>query len=133
MKFSIKDFFSKCNQIRSFLPIWSHLPKKSLMENFIFCVVLIADILQILKFWKQKLRVLLEQFSWNFWMMYFFSPKYFLTQQSGCLILRSRQRPAWKIPTGSSWRPEIVSKVCSTMRTLSNSFQRNRYFVGKNC
>ena len=39
MKFSIKDFFSKCNQIRSFLWIWSHLLKKSLMENFIFCAV----------------------------------------------------------------------------------------------
>ena len=37
MKFSIKDFFSKCDQIRSFLQIWSHLLKKSLMENFIFC------------------------------------------------------------------------------------------------
>ena len=36
MKFSIKDFFSKCDQIRSFLRIWSHLLKKSLMENFIF-------------------------------------------------------------------------------------------------
>ena len=36
VKFSIKDFFSKCDQIRSFLRIWSHLLKKSLMENFIF-------------------------------------------------------------------------------------------------
>ena len=32
MKFSITDFFSKCDQIRSFLWIWSHLLKKSLME-----------------------------------------------------------------------------------------------------
>ena len=39
MKFSITDFFSKCDQIRSFLWIWSHLLKKSLMENFIFCKV----------------------------------------------------------------------------------------------
>ena len=39
MKFSIKDFFSKCDQIGSFLRIWSHLLKKSLMENFIFCAV----------------------------------------------------------------------------------------------
>ena len=39
MKFSIKDFFSKCDQICSFLGIWSHLLKKSLMENFIFCAV----------------------------------------------------------------------------------------------
>ena len=36
MKFSIKDFFSKCYPIRRFLRIWSHLMKKSLMENFIF-------------------------------------------------------------------------------------------------
>ena len=39
MKFSIKDFFSKCDLIRSFLRIWSHLLKKSSMENFIFCAV----------------------------------------------------------------------------------------------
>ena len=36
MKFIIKDFFSKCDQIRSFLLIWSHLRKKSLMESIIF-------------------------------------------------------------------------------------------------
>ena len=36
-KFSTEDFFSKCDQIRSFLRIWSHLLMKSLMENFIFC------------------------------------------------------------------------------------------------
>ena len=30
MKFSIKDFFSKCNQIRRKLWIWLHLLKKSL-------------------------------------------------------------------------------------------------------
>ena len=39
MNLSIKDFFSKCDQIRSFLRIWSHLLKKSLMEKFIFCAV----------------------------------------------------------------------------------------------
>ena len=39
MKFSIKDFFSKFNQIRRFLRIWLHLLKKSLMENFIFCAI----------------------------------------------------------------------------------------------
>ena len=40
MKFSIKDFFRKCDKIRRKLRIWSHLLKKSLIENFIFCVVL---------------------------------------------------------------------------------------------
>ena len=39
MKFSIKDFFSKCDQIRRKLRIYSHLLKKFLMENFIFCAV----------------------------------------------------------------------------------------------
>ena len=40
MKFSIKDFFSNCDQIRSSLRIWSHLLKKTIMENFIFCAVI---------------------------------------------------------------------------------------------
>ena len=40
MKFPMKNFFSKYDQIRSYLRIWSHLLKKSLMENFIFCAVI---------------------------------------------------------------------------------------------
>ena len=36
IKFSIKDFFSKCEQICGKLRIWSHLLKKSLMENSIY-------------------------------------------------------------------------------------------------
>ena len=39
MKFSFKDFFSNCDQIRKKQLIWSHLLKKSLMENFIFFTV----------------------------------------------------------------------------------------------
>ena len=39
MKFSIKDFFIKCDQIRWKLRIWSHLLQKYLMGNFIFCAV----------------------------------------------------------------------------------------------
>ena len=39
MKFSVKDIFSKCDQIRRKLRIWSQLLKKSLIENFIFCAV----------------------------------------------------------------------------------------------
>ena len=38
MKFSIKDFFSKCDQIRSFQRIWLRLLEKSLIENFICAV-----------------------------------------------------------------------------------------------
>ena len=39
MKFPIKDFFSKCDENCRKLRIWSHLLKKSLMENFTFYVV----------------------------------------------------------------------------------------------
>ena len=35
----MKDFFSKCDQIRRKLLIWSHLLNKSIQENFIFCAV----------------------------------------------------------------------------------------------
>ena len=48
MKFSIKDFFSKCDQIHGKLRIWLHLLNKSLMENFIFCAVLVPKELSIL-------------------------------------------------------------------------------------
>ena len=41
MRFTIKDFFSKCGQIRSFLRIWSHLLKTSLVENFLFWALLL--------------------------------------------------------------------------------------------
>ena len=39
MKFSMKNFFRKCEQICKKLRIWSHLLKKSLIENFLFCAV----------------------------------------------------------------------------------------------
>ena len=42
MKFFIKDFLSKCDQIRRKLRILSHLLKKSLMENFIFLAVTVV-------------------------------------------------------------------------------------------
>ena len=36
-----KYFFGKHDQIRRKLRIWSHLLKKSLIENFIFCAVFV--------------------------------------------------------------------------------------------
>ena len=55
-KFSIKNFLSKCDQIRKKLRIWSHLLKKSLMENFIFLQYMLHvfhqwDLFQIWKEW----------------------------------------------------------------------------------
>ena len=54
MKFSIKDFLSKCDQIRRKLRIWLHLLKKSLMENFSFCAV------SIIKKYSEFLEIRLE-------------------------------------------------------------------------
>ena len=39
MKFFIKNLFSKCHQILNKMRIWSHLLKKSIVENLIFCAV----------------------------------------------------------------------------------------------
>ena len=43
MKFSTKDFFSKCDQIRRKLRMWSQLMNNSLVENFIFVQWISAD------------------------------------------------------------------------------------------
>ena len=64
MKFSIKDFFSKCDQIRSFLRIWSHLLKKSLTENFIFCAVTVAILRWNLRL-SLKLKLITEKKSYK--------------------------------------------------------------------
>ena len=47
IKFFITNFFSKCNQIPKKLRIWSHLLKKSVMENLIFCTVHLARFLGV--------------------------------------------------------------------------------------
>ena len=49
MKFSIKYFFSECDQIRRKLQISSHWLKKLLMENFILCAVLINHTFEFMK------------------------------------------------------------------------------------
>ena len=67
-KFSSKDFFSKCDQIRSLLRIWSHLLKKSLMESFIFCALVCREItfqwMSFTKFFKVNFLWLL--WSWKY-------------------------------------------------------------------
>ena len=56
MKFFMKNFFSKCDQIRRLRGIWSHLLKKSLMENFIFCAVSLS-LKAVIRFAEQIIRV----------------------------------------------------------------------------
>ena len=54
MKISIKDFFSKCDQMRRKLRIWSHVLKKSLIENLLFCVVNIFLKISLDRIWVLK-------------------------------------------------------------------------------
>ena len=63
MKFSIKDFFSECDQILSLLRVWSHLLKKSLIENFIFCAAL--DVLRSPGYVSNALEVFLGYLPYN--------------------------------------------------------------------
>ena len=84
VKFLIKDVFSKCDEIRRKLRIWSYILKKSLIENFIFC----QCISQI--FFKWKLTSLIEMAVHKFvrtmysrkWLV---SIKYHFKENSECL------------------------------------------------
>ena len=58
MKFSIKDFFSKFDQIRSLVLFWSKLLKKSLMKNFIFCSNLSTADIYLFKGNKRRIKAM---------------------------------------------------------------------------
>ena len=62
-KFPIKEFFSKCDQVRRKLRIWSHLLKKYLMENFIFCTVIALHASRLLywPFWSNRPEMLCKK------------------------------------------------------------------------
>ena len=62
MKFSIKDFFSEFDQIHIFLQICSRLLKKSVMENFIFCVAAESSWVSFL----ENIRVWICVFEWKY-------------------------------------------------------------------
>ena len=73
MKFSIKDFSSKCDQIRSKLRIWSYLLGKSSMENFIFCAVIHVSSEIRFRFTKYKIIKLVRTFLADWKNRYFLS------------------------------------------------------------
>ena len=54
MKFSIKTFFSKCDQTHRKLRICPHLLNNSSMQNFIFCAVVLTNIVDKLTFWQDS-------------------------------------------------------------------------------
>ena len=67
------QIFSRCDQIRRKLWIWSHLLNKSLMENFIFCAVPSTD----LSFFKSRIHL---PYVWGF--VFKFSYSYFIQEEN---------------------------------------------------
>ena len=51
IKFSIKDFFIKCDQTRWSQRVWSNLLKISLMEDFTFCTGTVNPIMHNVEQW----------------------------------------------------------------------------------
>ena len=72
MKFSIKGFLSKCDQIHRFLRIWSYLLKKSLMENFIFCPVISEGVFPNNIQWLQNLSKIIAKEISDLWKIFKF-------------------------------------------------------------
>ena len=76
IRFSIKDFFSKCDQIHNDLRIWSHLLKNSLMEHFIFCAVYVQNWDYFNNFYGPKISIISPMsqtaLSWRSWVRFFF-------------------------------------------------------------
>ena len=64
IKFFIKDFFSKCDQIHRKLRIWSHLLKKSWMENFSVSVSCLVILLRKILHLPLRRSYFLEVFLW---------------------------------------------------------------------
>ena len=94
MKFSIMDFFSKCDQIRSFLLIWSHLLKKCVMKNFIFCamycvVTLLAASLFVLNFFNDSNSLTLTS-TFFYWNILLYSNSFSKWYPSLCTVIELR-------------------------------------------
>ena len=74
IRFSVKDFFSKCDQIQNDLRIWSHLLKNFLMEHFIFCALYVQNWDYFNNFYGPKISIIvqwvklhcLEAHEWDF-------------------------------------------------------------------
>ena len=92
-----EGFFSKCDQIRSFLQIWSYFLKKSLMKNFIFCVQRLLFITNAAKYWKT-----LKQMG---------------SSSRRCIKILNARKIVLLIPKKLSWRPPI----CTFVLTLTSS------------
>ena len=104
MKFSIKDFSSKCDQIRRKPRIWSHLLEKSLMENFIF--VQSSELVSLANYipFAATLFNWTKQLYWPEKLMGSISKDHLETQKLKCFKYFSRHRSRYIVTRGTvSW------------------------------
>ena len=108
MKFSIKDFFSKCEQIRSFLQISSHLLKKSLMKNFIFCAVS-THFMQLVSFYTLREKCPYSAFSGAYFPLFGLNTE----RYSVCLPIQSEFGKMWirKTPNTDFFHAVILPRI----------------------
>ena len=121
-KFSIEDFLGKCNQIRSFLRIWSHLQKKSLMGNFIFCRVCFSEFREVAM--GRKLLLKKCPYSDLFWSVF---PRI----RNGPEQLRIKTLFTQWTPQVLSWLSDRLPKAAlypNQLNFLKMEFPKNRFF-----
>ena len=117
MKFFIKDFFSKCDQIRRKMWIWSHLLKKFLMKNFNFWVVRsIFKKVQRAQIHENK-NILVQCYSiFTSSTLYFFTNIPIINERVSISILVSTEKNHW----GTTWCYE----VCQIFKIARGDFRR---------
>ena len=110
MIFFIKDFFSKCDQIcrkLRILRIWSHLLKKSLMKNFIFCAV---------SYWNFPAKHILPFYIYSHFHIFLFLPTELFLMYP--ILMKWRLRDIDIIWTN------ILYNILSTERELTVAYQQ---------
>ena len=111
MKFSIKDFFSICDQIRSFLRVWSHLPKKPLMENFI-----ISAVIRINRIDQRALQLIYDDYNEAF--------KKLLEWDSSCTV---RENNIQRLPRDMfKFKSGLISEIFETIFVKNIDFTQLR-------
>ena len=101
-KFSIKDFFSKCDKIRSFLRIWSHLLEKSIIGKLHF---LCSD----------KCILMLRWHVWFLWLCLFSFVCFFWFVPAARIKLKSNIR-------ASTWKPHLHRTLLLNGNFFSSSY-----------
>ena len=121
MKFSLKDFFSKCDQICGELQIWSHLLKKFLIENFIFREVRAKTL------WKTELMVKIPKEIHNMFPLYRIVVVVFqLLHRINPLFSLDYSLFSMIIISDSSWN--ALKFLCSALFQKNTIFFKHRVF-----